>query len=554
MTAIDGILKPKKTSLNATPSQIVGTVKTEKSVSSYELLALSMDRLIDWVESSHTIRSHVRNFDSIAPATQSMGVTATTVGSIAKTVTQVLVMQDKMAEYSRNLRFYLVSFSTWVLFAVNTLTYKLYIAAHELVDLTASMPRRFRRSLLSIQEFAYILNTPDLRELAFLEWKLSTKLFLSKLQTWVTSLGQLSKKFYLAAMVAGSLLAMSIANVTGGNFSFLQAATARHAIITDTAVSGVGGSSLISRDILKWVKTNLKSYVIEHTVEPGQDVKYLAGLYNVSEETIQYNNNITGSEVEVGKKVYIPPVNAYIQIAEKDVKPEEIASVYKISAADLKEYNPEMKETGEVHKGDVSIIPLSDFGLVKQYQAEEAARQKEVAAKEQAAKFRAQALAGVAYRKLDFLKPEIIADLNFSSPVGPGLALATTYPGHANQGTDFGMAGVAGTGALAINDGTVIEVKSGCSTLPSICGAHNGFYGNFVTIDHGNGYKSRYAHLASVAVGIGDKVARGQSLGTIGQSGNSTGIHLHFEIIKDDFGGIRADFLIPSVRVVGYYR
>ena len=61
-------------------------------------------------------------------------------------------------------------------------------------------------------------------------------------------------------------------------------------------------------------------------------------------------------------------------------------------------------------------------------------------------------------------------------------------------------------------------------------GGWNGGYGNHVIIDHGNGFVSLYAHLNSIYVRAGENVARGQHLGSVGNTGNSTGPHLHFEI------------------------
>lgn len=55
-------------------------------------------------------------------------------------------------------------------------------------------------------------------------------------------------------------------------------------------------------------------------------------------------------------------------------------------------------------------------------------------------------------------------------------------------------------------------------------------YGNLVVVDHGNGFSSLYAHMATIAVKKGDAVQQGQQVGTLGNTGNSTGPHLHLEI------------------------
>ena len=56
-------------------------------------------------------------------------------------------------------------------------------------------------------------------------------------------------------------------------------------------------------------------------------------------------------------------------------------------------------------------------------------------------------------------------------------------------------------------------------------------YGNSVLIDHGFGYKTRYAHLKSIGVVEGMKVKRGECIGESGNSGKSSGPHLHYEVI-----------------------
>lgn len=90
-----------------------------------------------------------------------------------------------------------------------------------------------------------------------------------------------------------------------------------------------------------------------------------------------------------------------------------------------------------------------------------------------------------------------------------------------HSGIDFSAQ--MGTEAYSTGDGVVSDVEKG----------HWG-YGNMVTIDHGYGYKTRYAHLQKAAVRKGQKVKRGQLIGFIGNTGKTTGVHLHYEVLKND--------------------
>jgi len=90
-----------------------------------------------------------------------------------------------------------------------------------------------------------------------------------------------------------------------------------------------------------------------------------------------------------------------------------------------------------------------------------------------------------------------------------------------HSGIDFASA--LGTEAYATGDAVVYDVE------------HNEWgYGNMVILDHGYGYKTRYAHLQRAAVHKGQHVKRGQVIGYIGSTGKATGVHLHYEVLKND--------------------
>ena len=83
------------------------------------------------------------------------------------------------------------------------------------------------------------------------------------------------------------------------------------------------------------------------------------------------------------------------------------------------------------------------------------------------------------------------------------------------------LAALKGTNIYATALGTV--VKSG----------KNGNYGNYILIQHENGYETAYAHLNSIDVKVGEKVQQSDKIGTVGSTGRSTGYHLHYEVIKN---------------------
>ena len=88
---------------------------------------------------------------------------------------------------------------------------------------------------------------------------------------------------------------------------------------------------------------------------------------------------------------------------------------------------------------------------------------------------------------------------------------------------------------IASNQGTTIYAADGGTITLA---AWNGGYGNCVMIDHGNGYVTLYGHMSSIAVSQGQTVSQGDTIGYVGSTGNSTGPHLHFEVLKN---GTRID-------------
>lgn len=87
-----------------------------------------------------------------------------------------------------------------------------------------------------------------------------------------------------------------------------------------------------------------------------------------------------------------------------------------------------------------------------------------------------------------------------------------------------------------LHKGIDIGASTGTAIVSSMSGVveasefNNGGYGYMVIVDHENGYKTLYAHCNELNVKVGDRVGRGQKIATVGNTGNSFGSHLHFEI------------------------
>jgi murein DD-endopeptidase MepM/ murein hydrolase activator NlpD len=103
-----------------------------------------------------------------------------------------------------------------------------------------------------------------------------------------------------------------------------------------------------------------------------------------------------------------------------------------------------------------------------------------------------------------------------SSPYGPRKDPINGKMGF-HEGVDF--KGRQGDKIRTTAGGTVVKAGK------------NGSYGNYIEIDHGNGYHTAYAHLHTIFVKKGEIVRRGDTIGELGRSGRTTGAHLHYEVL-----------------------
>ncbi len=128
-----------------------------------------------------------------------------------------------------------------------------------------------------------------------------------------------------------------------------------------------------------------------------------------------------------------------------------------------------------------------------------------------------------------------------SGPVGSG---AFIWPADHHYLSGYDYSPQANHPAIDIDGETGDPVYAVDSGVVVYAGWNDWGYGNLIVIDHGNGWQSLYAHLSALNVECGSYVFQGDVIGAIGSTGNSTGSHLHFELMHAEYGKVNPwDFL-----------
>ncbi|QRP44077.1 M23 family metallopeptidase [Amycolatopsis sp. FDAARGOS 1241] len=130
---------------------------------------------------------------------------------------------------------------------------------------------------------------------------------------------------------------------------------------------------------------------------------------------------------------------------------------------------------------------------------------------------------------------------NFQVPFKCGVTVtAATFSGHnpANS-VDFQKTDITGMPVTASAPGTVTRVENEGSVS----------YGRWIELDHGGGWRTRYAHLSAQEVSVGQKIGQGQEIGKAGATGGVTGPHLHFE---ENLNGVTQKAVLNGVAAVYY--
>lgn len=230
-----------------------------------------------------------------------------------------------------------------------------------------------------------------------------------------------------------------------------------------------------------------------YTVQPGDTVLGIAQKHGLQPETVQWSNaglEVNADMIRPGDQLRILPVNGAIHVVSPGDTLSSLASKYKVTMEDIVNYPANGIEdvASPLTVGRELVIPGGTKPFVQQ----------QVFAYSGAVPSTAKLGSG------SFLWPA-------SGSISQGF-----WGGH----PAVDIAGWTGAAVKAADSGYVAYVSGGWS----------GGYGNHIIVDHGNGFVTLYAHLNSIYVSAGESVARGQQIGSLGNTGNSTGPHLHLEI------------------------
>lgn len=258
----------------------------------------------------------------------------------------------------------------------------------------------------------------------------------------------------------------------------------------------------------KGIETIYDGNIVVYEVKEGDTLSEIAESFNVSTNTIRWENNISGQTIKIGQKLNILPVTGVKHIVKKGDTISAIALKYDGDSDEISIYNG-LTDNNSLKIGDIIFVPN---GIIKNISSKSSSS---------SSKSSSSSISGY------YIRP---ASGPITSPYGPRW-------GSFHYGIDIGNK--RGTPVVAAASGKVIKVISGCKEGVTSCG---GRYGNYITIEHSNGQRTVYAHLQNINVSVGQKVSQGSKIGTIGNTGRSTGPHLHFQIEKSNGSTIKPSF------------
>ncbi len=231
--------------------------------------------------------------------------------------------------------------------------------------------------------------------------------------------------------------------------------------------------------------------LLVHTVVQGDNLSTIAEKYDVDVDTLIWANAELEEDPDylvVDQKLRIPPVSGVLYAVKTGDSLSAIATRFKGELRTMLEL--EFNHLSDANTVPVSGTPLMIPGGEKEYQPR------------------------LVY--IDGRAVMVNAPRGGGRFVWPAQGYITSFWAPDHRAIDIGAP--EGTPVYASDAGVVIQA------------GWNGTYGITVMIDHGNGFQTLYAHLSAYYPAAGSNVRRGQAIGKMGNTGRSTGPHLHFEI------------------------
>ncbi|HTR18546.1 MAG TPA: M23 family metallopeptidase [Candidatus Paceibacterota bacterium] len=297
-------------------------------------------------------------------------------------------------------------------------------------------------------------------------------------------------------------------------------------VVDNSALVSQEGPAGTLADIVKPANPTISVYV----VQPGDTLSGIAKLFDVSTGTILSANDLPrGAVLQPGEQLVILPITGIQYTVKKGDTIESIAKVFGGDVTEIESYNN--VDNSSLAVGAQIIIPSGETpGATSPGSGSSSNSTSSGSTK---------VLQGTA-GGCGTLVPLAHNPNEPSHNVGPVGTCAEDAYYIAPLSHYVQTQGIHGYNAvdLAAPMGTPIMASADGAVIVARAGGWNGGYGSYVVIQHGNGSQTLYAHMSKVAAYDGESVVQGQVIGYVGQSGNATGPHVHFEIRN----GIRNPF------------
>ena len=257
--------------------------------------------------------------------------------------------------------------------------------------------------------------------------------------------------------------------------------------------------------------------ILTYTVESGDTLFGIAGDFGLSPESILWSNYGTLRDdpdlLSIGQRLIIPPANGVVVTVEGGDTVESIARRLKVGEAALvgEPINLLARASDALQVGRLVFVP----GGQRETIVWQLPKPVEVRVNAGGVKVYSVGVCG------EVAIPRLGANV-YAYPVNTRYLSGYNYSA-SHPGLDF--AGRLGDPIYAADSGTVIYAGYSLGANGAPVG-----YGQYVVIDHGNGYQTLYAHASQLFVRCGQQVTRGAQIAAVGSVGKSTGPHLHFEL------------------------